>query len=263
MNSILITGAGSGIGAATARTLAQRKGIRVVLMGRREAPLREVLSSLPEGGSHVMVSMDVSDAASLQSWLSGPEAALGRHPLVGVFANAGVGGPNAFGEGDRWDEIIRINLTGTYNTLMCCKPHLDRSSGVKHAVVTSSVLARFGVPGQSAYVTSKTGLLGLVRSLAVEWSPQGVMVNAICPGWVDTEMAQDSIQAMADAQGISFEASKAQQEAILPAGRISTPEEMAQWLNFLFSGLGDGETEARVETLTGQALDVNSGSWMG
>tara|TARA_B100000925_G_scaffold282268_1_gene254939 strand:- start:1365 stop:1634 length:270 start_codon:yes stop_codon:yes gene_type:complete len=89
------------------------------------------------------------------------------------------------------------------------------------------------------------------------------MVNAICPGWVDTEMAQDSIQAMADAQGISYEASKAQQEAILPAGRISTPEEMAQWVNFLFSGLGDGEKEARVETLTGQALDVNSGSWMG
>ena len=97
----------------------------------------------------------------------------------------------------------------------------------------------------------------------MEWSPQGVMVNAICPGWVDTEMAQASIQAMADAQGISYKASKAQQEAILPAGRISTPEEMAQWVNFLFSGLGDGETEARVETLTGQALDVNSGSWMG
>ena len=55
----------------------------------------------------------------------------------------------------------------------------------------------------------------------------------------------------------------AQQEAILPAGRVSTPEEMAQWVNFLFSGLGAGETEARVETLTGQALDVNSGSWMG
>ena len=263
MNSILITGAGSGIGAATARRLAQREGIRVLLMGRREAPLREVLASLPEEGAHAMVSMDVSNAEAMQAWLSGPEAALDRHPLVGVFANAGIGGPNAFGAGDRWEEIIRINLTGTYNTLMCCKPHLDRSAGVKHAVVTSSVLARFGVPGQSAYVTSKTGLLGLVRSLAVEWSPGGVMVNAICPGWVDTEMAQNSIQAMADAQGITYEASKAQQEAILPAGRVSTPEEMAQWVNFLFSGLGAGETEARVETLTGQALDVNSGSWMG
>ena len=263
MNSILITGAGSGIGAATARALADREGIRLILLGRREKPLHDVLASLPAHREHVMVSMDVVDVQSLQNWLSGPEANLERHPLVGVFANAGIGGPNAFGENDRWQEIIQINLTGTYNTLMSCKPYLDRTDGVKHAVVTSSVLARFGVPGQSAYVTSKTGLLGLVRSLAVEWSPQGIMVNAICPGWVDTEMAQNSIQALADMQGISYEQSKAQQEEILPANRMSTPEEMAQWVSFLFSGLGDGEHGPRVETLTGQALDVNSGSWMG
>ncbi len=263
MNSILITGAGSGIGAATARALAERKGIRLILMGRRVQPLQEVLAGLPAPANHVAVSMDVSDAEAMQIWLQSPEAGLKAHPLVGVFANAGVGGPNAFGVDDRWEEIIRINLTGTYNTLMCCKPYLDRAGGVTHAVVTSSVLARFGVPGQSAYVTSKTGLLGLVRSLAVEWSPRGIMVNAICPGWVDTEMAQNSIQSMADAQGISYEASKAQQEDILPAGRISTPEEIAQWVSFLFSGLGEGESGPRVETLTGQALDVNSGSWMG
>ena len=121
------------------------------------------------------------------------------------------------GEGDRWEDIIRVNLTGTYNTLMASRPFLDRSEGVKQVLVTSSVLARFGVPGQSAYVTSKTGLLGLVRSLAVEWSPQGIMVNALCPGWVDTDMARNSIQSMADAQGMSFEDCKAQQEAILPS----------------------------------------------
>ena len=263
MNSILITGAGSGIGAATAQTLAQRKGVRLILMGRREAPLRTVLESLEEPDVHVVVSMDVSNGKALESWLAGSEAALDRHPLVGVFANAGIGGPNVFGEGDRWEEIIRINLTGTYNTLMCCKPHLDQANGVRHALVTSSVLARFGVPGQTAYVASKTGLLGLVRSLAVEWSPEGIMVNALCPGWVDTEMAQNSIRAMAKAQGISYEASKAQQEALLPAGRVSTPEEMAQWVKFLFAGLGEGEEMARIGTFTGQALDVNSGSWMG
>ena len=93
-------------------------------------------------------------------------------------------GANVFGDDDRWDDIIRINLTGTYNTLMACHPYLKRSEGVTHALVTSSVLARFGVPGQTAYVASKTGLLGLVRSLAMEWSPDGVMVNALCPGWV-------------------------------------------------------------------------------
>lgn len=263
MNSILITGAGSGIGAATARRLSQRDGVRLLLMGRRKEPLLKVQKSLKDPGNHKVVSLDVSDAETLVAWLGSEEANLKRHPLVGVFANAGVGGPNAFGPDDRWEEIIRINMTGTYNTLMACHPYLKVASGVTHALVTSSVLARFGVPGQTAYVASKTGLLGLVRSLAVEWSPEGVMVNALCPGWVDTEMARNSIQAMADAQGITYDASKAQQEAILPAGRVSSPEEMAKWVDFLFSGLGEGEEVPRVETFTGQALDVNSGSWMG
>ena len=234
-----------------------------MLWGRRLAPLEKVRESLERKEDHVIASMDIAEADVMKTWLAGEDADLAAHPLVGVFANAGVGGPNSFGPGDRWEQIIRINLTGTYNTLMTCRPYLAASSGVAHALVTSSVLARFGVPGQSAYVTSKTGLLGLVRSLAVEWSPQGILVNAICPGWVDTEMAKESIQAMADAEGISYEESLAQQERILPAGRISKPEEMAEWINFMFAGLGEGEKEARVETFTGQALDVNSGSWMG
>ena len=263
MNTILITGAGTGIGAATARQLALHEGARLILAGRRLGPLEEVKDSLPGSEEHVVVSLDIGNAQDLVDWLDSSQAALDRHPLVGVFANAGVGGPNEFGAQDRWEEIIRINLTGTYNTLMACKPHLDAAPGIKHALVTSSVLARFGVPGQTAYVASKTGLLGLVRSLAVEWSAEGIMVNALCPGWVETEMAQASIQGMADAQGISYEASKAQQEALLPAGRVSTPQEMAQWVDFLFSGLAEGDSRSRLATFTGQALDVNSGSWMG
>ena len=263
MHTILITGAGSGIGAATAKVLSQHEGFRLILMGRRLEPLEAVRQSCKRPENHVTVSKDVADADALVEWLSGAEANLSTHPLVGVFANAGIGGHNDFGPGDRWEEIIRINLTGTYNTLMACRPHLMASPTGGHALVTSSVLARFGVPGQTAYVASKTGLLGLVRSLAVEWSPHGVMVNALCPGWVETEMAQASIQGMADAQGISYEESKAQQEALLPAGRVSTPEEMAQWVDFLFSGLAEGDARHRVATCTGQALDVNSGSWMG
>ena len=263
MNTILITGAGSGIGRATALRLAERSGLRLLLLGRRLEPLKEVWNELANRDDHAFASIDVSHREELVTWLDGPQASLDEHPLVGVFANAGIGGPNSFGEGDRWDEILRVNLTGTYNTLLACYPYLNKSPGIKHALVTSSVLARFGVPGQTAYVASKTGLLGLVRSLAVEWSPQGIMVNAICPGWVETEMAKSSIQAMADAQGITYDESKAQQEAILPAKRVSTPQEIAQWVDFLFSGLADGCDKSRIETFTGQALDVNSGSWMG
>ena len=75
---------------------------------------------------------------------------------------------------------------------------------------------------------------------------QGIMVNALCPGWVDTDMARNSIQSMADAQGMSFEECKAQQEAILPSLRMTTPAEMAQWVDFVFSGLGEGEDVAEV-----------------
>ena len=225
--------------------------------------LEKVRSAMYRPDMHAALSVDVSDAQALVAALETKTAGLGRHPLVGVFANAGIGGGNQWGEDDRWEDIIRVNLTGTYNTLMASRPFLDRSKGVKQVLVTSSVLARFGVSGQSAYVTSKTGLLGLVRSLAVEWSPQGIMVNAVCPGWVDTDMARNSIQSMADAQGLSFEECKAQQEAILPSLRMTTPAEMAQWVDFVFTGLGEGEVEPRLATFTGQALDVNSGSWMG
>ena len=183
----------------------------------------------------------------------------GQLELVGVFANAGIGGPNEYGlngREDRWDEILRVNLTGAYVTLMEALPWLRRSQEpVKHAVVTSSVLARFGVPGQSAYVASKAGLLGLVRGLAVEWGPEGILVNAVCPGWVDTEMAKDSVTRMAQSEGISYADSLLAQCESQPMRRMSTSEEIANFVSWLMSN------EQR--SITGQALDINNGSWMG
>ena len=256
--AVLITGAGSGIGRATAIRFASA-GHAVFLVGRREGALEETLASL-SGTGHRVMPLDVSDRVGFEKALS-EAMAQGELTLSGVFANAGIGGANAYSadaEQDRWDDILRINVTGVYVTLQVAKGHLkehvDRTGEVAHAVATSSVLARFGVPGQSAYVTSKTAVLGLVRSLAVEWGGDGILVNAVCPGWVETAMARDSIQRMADAQGISYEACHAQQCAVLPTGRMSTPEELASAVFWMMSPEQRG--------MTGQGLDVNNGSWM-
>jgi NAD(P)-dependent dehydrogenase (short-subunit alcohol dehydrogenase family) len=126
--------------------------------------------------------------------------------LDGVFANAGVGGENQYGISDRWDEIISINLTGTYVTIQELLPFIKKSnSDFKHIVITSSCLARFGVPNYTAYCTAKTGLLGLTKSLALELAPSKILVNAICPGWVETEMAKAGIQKLADRSGVAYE----------------------------------------------------------
>ena len=207
------------------------------------------------------MALDVADRQAMHEALSEAlgEPGLGPLHLAGVLANAGIGGANAYdvkGETDRWEEILRVNVTGVYVTLQECRPYLVAAPReVTHAVVTSSVLGRFGVPGQSAYVTSKTAVLGLVRSLAVEWGGEGNLVNAICPGWVETDMARESIQRMAEAQGITYEECHAQQCALLPTGKMSSPEEMAEAVAWLMSSSQTG--------MTGQAVDVNNGSWMG
>ena len=255
--SVLVTGAGSGIGRAAAVRLAE-DGYAVLLVGRRPEALEETRSLLKGGGGHVSMALDVSDRSAFHDALS---EVMTDHPdweLVGVFANAGIGGANDFAletSDDRWDDIMRINVTGVYVTLHTAYPYLKAAKqAVTHAVVTSSVLARFGVPGQSAYVTSKTAVLGLVRSLSVEWGGDGILVNAICPGWVETAMAQASIQRLADAQGMSYEACHAQQCAVLPTGRMSQPAEVADFVAWLMSDEQKG--------ITGQGLDINNGSWM-
>jgi NAD(P)-dependent dehydrogenase (short-subunit alcohol dehydrogenase family) len=255
--AIWVTGAGSGIGRATALRL-ERSGYALILTGRRELPLQETLSQMTTPSMHRLLPVDVSDRLEMHKGLCGLMDE-GEYELVGVFANAGIGGPNQYSldcKEDRWDEILSVNLTGAYVTLMEALPWLRRSrEPVKHAVVTSSVLARFGVPGLTSYVASKAGLLGLVRGLAVEWGPEGILVNAVCPGWVETEMAKDSVARMAQSQGISYEDSLQAQCESQPMRRMSTPDEISNFVNWLMSN------EQR--SITGQALDINNGSWMG
>jgi 3-oxoacyl-[acyl-carrier protein] reductase len=252
MKTIVITGAGSGMGAATAKRLSQNPNHRIILIGRNEVSLQRTYAEMASPSNHVVLPVDITKADDLRKALS---QAISESTIECVFANAGVGGENAYGENDRWNEIIQINLTGTYNTIMECYPYMQRSQEkFKHILITSSCLARFGVPNYTAYCTAKTGLLGLTRSLAVQWAREYILVNAITPGWVETDMAKAGIQLLANRAGSTYEESFNEQMGYVPTGRISQPEEIAAFVEFMFSG--------NQNSITGQALDINNGSYM-
>ena len=204
MKTVVVSGAGSGIGRAIVQELGNRPDFRLVLVGRTQKTLDATLATLVEPVRHTVVVADTSSKTDLRTGLS---AALGGHKdLYAVLANAGVGGENHYGDDDRWDEIIRTNLTGTYTLVQECLPYFKNSEHEwKHILATSSILARIGVPGYSAYCASKAGILGLIRSLAVGLSSQKILVNALCPGWVDTEMSKEGIEGIHSRAGSSVQ----------------------------------------------------------
>lgn len=252
MKTFIVTGAGSGIGRSTAVVLASNPNVELILVGRNEQALKATRDLLPVG-NHRIASLDIREKDEWRDFFSVEENQPAN--LCGVFANAGIGGENHYGDDDRWDEIISINLKGTYVTIMECLPWLKASKEqFRHVVITSSCLGRFGVPHYTAYCTAKTGLLGLTRSLALQLASDRILVNAICPGWVDTDMARAGIQKLADRSGQSFENSFSEQMSYVPLNRISQPEEIGEMVNFLLSG--------KQNSMTGQGIDINNGSFM-
>ena len=242
----LISGAGSGIGMAMARKLAAN-GDTCILLGRNLEKLQKVAAELP--GKHHVFAVDIRDKAALLS----VSDLLSNVDIHGILANAGLGGENHWGDTDRWTDILETNLTGTYQLVNAFLPQLRMArSDYKHIIITSSVLARLGVANYSAYCASKAGLLGLMRSWAVQFAPANILVNAICPGWVNTDMAQDGLQGIADGLGMSKADFYEIAMQSVPLRKMTEPEEIADLIAYL--------VEQR--SITGQAIDINGGSVM-
>jgi len=182
-----ITGAGSGIGRATARRLV-REGVRVALAGRDEDALEELAVEIREGGGEALaMKLDIVEVAELEAAYAKIDEVWGRLDLV--FANAGVNGtwaPIEELDPEDWRQTIEINLTGTFQTIRYAVPYLKRSKG--QVIITSSINGTrvFSNTGATAYACTRGAQVVLGRMLALELAKDGVRVNVICPGAVDT-----------------------------------------------------------------------------
>jgi len=245
---VVVTGGGKGIGRAIAERLAA-EGASLSLLAPNTDELEQVAERVG-AGAHFC---DIRDRDSVAAAFAA--AAETRGPIHGLVANSGIGGPNADGPDDRFTEIVQTNLFGTYWCIRAALRHLAPGPEERHVVVIASILARIAVPGYTGYSASKAGLLGLVRSFSAELAADAVQVNAICPGWVETDMAWQGIDAIVDATGLTREEAVAEALEQVPLGRMGQPEDIAGTVAWLLSPDARG--------ITGQAIDQNGGAWTG
>lgn len=245
----VVTGGGTGIGRAIAIELA-RGGARVAITGRRIEPLQQTAGQC--GGRATVHVCDVSDAAQVDDSFDAITDDFGAIDIL--VNNAGIGGPNACandGE-DRWDEIVRTNLDGPF---FCSRAALRHMPDGGRIINISSVLGQFGVPGYTAYCASKHGVIGFTKALALEVAARQITVNAICPGWVDTEMAKAGMEDMAQGMGVSFEEARKIAMDGVPIGRILQPEEVGALVVYLASDAAGGMTAQAVNLCGGQVMN--------
>lgn len=238
----LVTGASRGIGRGIALRLAA-EGSDLVLVARQQEALEAVASECRalKAQAHV-VPIDLSDAASIQS---GIEAALARAGRIDhLVNNAGVTGDGLLMrmKRDAWDRVLLTNLTGAYEMTRAVLPGMVRAR-YGRIVNISSVVALMGNPGQANYCAAKAGLIGLTKSLAREVASRQITVNAVAPGFIDTEMTR-AIAAPA----------REQMTGAIPLGRLGAPEDVAAAVAFLLS--------PGAAYITGEVLNVSGGLYM-
>lgn len=225
----IVTGGGTGIGAAIARRFAS-EGARVVVTGRRREPLAEIAAEV----DGLAVPGDAADPGHATDVVERTVAAFGGIDVV--VANAGIDRPGSAIEvtDDDWHRTIDVNLTGPLMMLRAAIPVMIGRSGGS-VVLVSSVNGLANAPGAVAYDASKAALISLARSVAVDFGPQGIRANAVCPGWVVTPMGDQDMDAMAAARGITREDAYRLASASVPLRRPASPQEIAACCLFLAS----------------------------
>ena len=240
----LITGGGRGIGRATAELLASR-GAKVMCVARSEQELEDV-------GLEYSVA-DLGDPEGCAYAVAEAEQRLG--PIEILVCNHGLGSAHEKVVWEQspevWNETMRINLDGPFHLSRLVMPEMiERKFG--RIVYTSSTAGLIAEPAGCAYTSSKHGLLGLMRSVAVDGGAHGITSNAVLPGWVRTEMAERSARQEAKDRGITADQVWEERAALYPPGRVATPGEVAEMIAFLASEESSG--------VSGEAIRVALGS---
>ncbi|HKP47915.1 MAG TPA: SDR family NAD(P)-dependent oxidoreductase [Pyrinomonadaceae bacterium] len=249
----LVTGGGRGIGRSIALSLA-RAGAEVVIAARTLDQVQQVAAEIERDTQHKCLPLvcDVSDLNSVQEMFASAKEHFGRGPDV-LVNNAGIAesAPLAKTSDELWRRHLAINLDGTFYCMRAALPEMVQR-GWGRMINVASIAGKTGAPYIAAYSASKHGVLGLTRSVALEVAAKGVTVNAICPGYVDTEMTARGIENITQKTSLTTDEALDSLKQKSPQNRLVTSEEVAAVALLLASEEGRG--------INGQAINVDGGS---
>ena len=244
----LVTGGGSGIGAAVAKRFVA-EGAKVCIAGRRAERLEAVVRSLP-AGTAVACAGDVSDPEQVERMVETARSFGGGIDILVNNAGMGTEGSVVSADLEKWHKTMAVNLFGPFMLMRAAIPHMIKKGG--GAIINVASLAGLRcIPEGSAYCTSKAALLMLTKQAALDFGKQGIRCNAVCPGFIDTNMTRGSFGKLAESMGLDMESCMQNVFQDVPLKEPGTPERLAGICTFLASD--------DASYITGAVIPVDAG----